>query len=105
MRYLFINFCDNTFCDNLMNLSKPFFSVESLSNVYFLEDQFFRMTSEMYKGYLKYEHCVGDDENFWMTAGQIYVEQRSVLFRIIGFHYFYIPIFEFVHISRRYWNE
>jgi len=59
------------------------------------------MTSELYKGYLKHERCIGDGEDFWMTAKPIYIQQRSVLFRIITFEYWYIPIFEWVHISRR----
>lgn len=52
-------------------------------------------------GYLKHERCVGDKEEFWQTAKSIYIHQRSILFKFIDFHYWYVPIFEWIHISRR----
>jgi gustatory receptor len=58
------------------------------------------MSSEIYKGYLRHEHCNPHDD-FLPVAKAIYIEQRSHLFRIIGFHYLYIPIFELVHIAKR----
>ncbi|KAG5679765.1 hypothetical protein PVAND_009305 [Polypedilum vanderplanki] len=65
-------------------------------------DNFFRMSSEIYIGYLKFERCSNDDDaDFSPIAKEIYIQQRSILFRLIDFNYFYIPIFEFVHISRR----
>lgn len=73
----------------------------TLTDISFPVDHFFRMSSEIYKGYLKHKRCVGDEKDFWLTVKSIYIEQRSVLFKVIDFHYIYIPIFEWVHISRR----
>lgn len=58
------------------------------------------MSSVLYKGYLKHLRCK-EREEFWITAKSIYIEQRSVLFTIIKFEYWLIPIFEWIHISRR----
>lgn len=66
----------------------------------FTVDHFFRMSSEIYKGYLKFQRC-NNSGDFFSLAKSIYVEQRSVLFKVIDFQYYYIPIFELVHISRR----
>lgn len=64
-------------------------------------DHYFRMSSELYKGFLKYERCASHGEEFWSTAKIVYIEQRSVLFKVIQFQYWHIPIFEWLHVSRR----
>jgi Trehalose receptor len=67
----------------------------------FLVDHFFRMSSELFRGYMKHKRCFGDDESFWVAGRSIYIEQRSIMFKVINFEYWHIPIFEWIHISRR----
>lgn len=59
------------------------------------------MSSKIFKGFLKHQRCGTDDEDFWIKAKAIYIEQRSIFFKIIEFQYWHVPILEWIHISRR----
>lgn len=59
------------------------------------------MASELYKGYLTNLRCDGDLDELWAIAEKIYVRQRSILFKVIRFRLWHIPVFEWIHISRR----
>jgi hypothetical protein len=54
-----------------------------------------------FEGYQKHELCSGHDEEFWPAAKEIYIAQRSILFKVIDFNYIYVPIFEWIHLARR----
>jgi Trehalose receptor len=76
-------------------------TAENIISSHFSVDHFFRMSSELFRGYMKHKRCFGDDEGFWATGKSIYIEQRSIMFKVINFEYWHIPIFEWIHISRR----
>lgn len=81
--------------------SKQNLSNHILQTCFSSVDHFFRMLGAIHREFNKHERCRDPSETFWKTAKLIYIQQRSIAFRYIDFEFWHIPIFEWIHISRR----